>query len=143
MRTGSIYLVVNNFSKSLDFYEKLFEMNVSARNGDRFAIFNTEGLNLCLYNAFYDSEHPEQKETKGPEFPIYDDTVSIAQAPNPRKVFINLGVDDLKAEYERILDLGIGANITPIRYLNVFSPYWYFTFEDPDGNPIEIAGGIQ
>lgn len=33
-----------------------------------------------------------------------------------------------------------GTNVTPIRYLNVFSPYWYFTFEDPHGNPIEIAG---
>ncbi|MBE5875283.1 MAG: VOC family protein [Lachnospiraceae bacterium] len=60
---------------------------------------------------------------------------------NPRKVFINLGVEDLKAEYERIKQLGIAIELTPIRYINVFSPYWYFTFMDPDGNPIEITGG--
>ncbi|GEM_PF-5415743 len=31
-------------------------MEVSARNGDRFAIFNNEGINLCLYNAFHFSD---------------------------------------------------------------------------------------
>lgn len=54
-------------------------------------------------------------------------------------MFINLSVDDLDIEYQRIVDLGISYNLTPIRYLNVFSPYWYFTFMDPDGNPIEIT----
>lgn len=32
MRYGSIYLVVKDFNKSLDFYEKLLDMKVSARN---------------------------------------------------------------------------------------------------------------
>lgn len=58
-------------------------------------------------------------------------------------MFINLGVDDLDKEYQRIAELGIGKNLTPIRYLNVFSPYWYFTFMDPDGNPIEITGAYE
>ena len=40
-----------------------------------------------------------------------------------QKVFINLGVDNLDKEYQRIAELGIGKNLTPIRYLNVFSPY--------------------
>lgn len=140
---GSIYLIVNDFEKSLEFYEKLFDMNVSATNGNRFAIFNTPGLNLCLMNAFYDEIHPEQKETKGPNFPEYDDTGRIARNENTKKVFINLGVENLDKEYQRILDLGIGTGMTPIRYLNVFSPYWYFTFMDPDGNPIEICGGHE
>ena len=65
----------------------------------------------------------------------------IANSTNTKKVFINLGVEDLDKEYQRILDLGIGMNMTPIRYINAFSPYWYFTFMDPDGNPIEITGG--
>ncbi len=26
------------------------------------------------------------------------------------------------------------------KVMPVFSPYWYFTFMDPDGNPIEITG---
>ena len=67
----------------------------------------------------------------------------IADSENSRKIFINLGVADLKAEYERIEELGIASDLTPIRYIEVFSPYWYFTFKDPDGNPIEITGGYS
>ena len=77
MRYGSIYLVVKNFNKSLDFYEKLLDMKVSARNGERFAVFNNDGLNICLFNGYYDAEHPEQMETKGESYPIYDDSVAI------------------------------------------------------------------
>ena len=32
MKYGSIYLVVRDFDKSLDFYEKILEMKVSATN---------------------------------------------------------------------------------------------------------------
>ena len=64
----------------------------------------------------------------------------IVHAENNRKVFINLGVDDLDREHRRIAELGIGSGLTPIRYLHVFSPYWYFTLKDPDGNPVEITG---
>ena len=63
MRYGSIYLVVKDFDRSLDFYEKVFDMKVSATNGKRFAVFNNEGLNLCLLNGYYDAQHPEQMET--------------------------------------------------------------------------------
>lgn len=141
MRQGSIYLVVKDFDKSLDFYEKVLDMKVSATNGKRFAMFHYTGLNLCLLNGYYDDQFPEQKETKGPIYDEYDNMSAIANANNTKKVFINLGVEDLDKEYQRLVDLRIGINMTPIRYLNVFSPYWYFTFMDPDGNPIEIAGG--
>lgn len=143
MRYGSIYLVVKDFNKSLDFYEKLLDMKVSARNGERFAVFNNDGLNICLFNGYYDAEHPEQMETIGESYPIYDDSLAIVNRANNRKVFINLGVPDLQEEYDRIVNLGIATELTPIRYLNVFSPYWYFTFMDPDGNPIEITGEYQ
>lgn len=143
MRCGSIYLVVKDFNKSLDFYEKLLDMEVSARNGERFAVFNNDGLNICLFNGCYDAEHPEQMETIGQSYPIYDDSLAIVNSENNRKIFINLGVHDLRKEYDRIVSLGIADELTPIRYLNVFSPYWYFTFMDPDGNPIEITGGYQ
>ena len=141
MNWGSIYLVVKDFDKSLDFYEKVLDMKVSATNGKRFAMFNNPGLNLCLMNGYYDEQFPEQKETRGPSYDEYDNMSEIANSTNTKKVFINLGVEDLDKEYQRLLDLGIGMNMTPIRYINVFSPYWYFTFMDPDGNPIEITGG--
>lgn len=140
MRYGSIYLVVKDFDRSFDFYEKVLEIEVSVTNRNRFAFFNNEGLNLCLLSGYYDAQHPEQIETKGEPFPEYDNTSKIADSTNNKKVFINLGVEDLDKEYERIRNLKIAANLTPIRYLKVFSPYWYFTFLDPDGNPIEITG---
>lgn len=44
-------------------------------------------------------------------------------------------------EYKyRIKGLGITTQMTEIRFINIFSPYWYFAFMDPDGNPIEITG---
>ncbi|WP_456067379.1 VOC family protein [Eshraghiella crossota] len=90
MKYSSIYLVVKDFDKSLDFYEKLLEMKVSATNGKRFAMFNNDGLNLCLMNGYYDELYPEKKETKGEIYPEYDDMVDIANAANSRKVFIKL-----------------------------------------------------
>ncbi len=56
------------------------------------------------------------------------------------KLRINLRVEDLKTEYNRIKELGITTQMTEIRFINVFSPYWYFTFMDPDRNSIEITG---
>lgn len=141
MRYGSIYLIVKDFDKSVSFYEKVFDMKVSATNGKRFAIFDNEGLKLCLMSGYYDSENPSRLVTKGDYWEIYDNLCEIANSVNTRKAFINLSVPDLKAEYNRIKELGIAAQLTQIRYLNVFSPYWYFTFMDPDGNPIEITGG--
>lgn len=37
MRYGSIYLVVKDFDRSLDFYEKVLEIEVSVTNRNRFA----------------------------------------------------------------------------------------------------------
>lgn len=140
MRYGSIYLIVRDFDKSVSFYEKIFDMKVSAANGKRFAQFHNKGLNLCLMNGYYDSENSSQVVTKGEYWEIYDNQSEIADSINTRKAFINLGVKDLKAEYNRIKELGIATQMTEIRFINVFSPYWYFTFMDPDGNPIEITG---
>ncbi|MGN0459404.1 MAG: VOC family protein [Ruminococcus sp.] len=143
MRYGSIYLVVRDFEKSLDFYEKILDMKVSATNGTRFAVFNNDGLNICLMNGYYDTKNKDKVITKGAHYPEYDDTDKIADSTNSRKVFINLGVPDLRKEYERIKKLNIATSLTPIRFIEVFSPYWYFTFQDPDGNPIEVTGGYE
>ena len=85
MRYGSIYLVVKDFHKSLDFYEKLLDMEVSVKNGERFAVFNNDGLNISLLNGLYDAEHPEQIETKGEAYPIYDDTSAILNSENNKR----------------------------------------------------------
>lgn len=117
MRYGSIYLIVKDFNKSVEFYEKVLDMKVSATNGKRFAMFNNDGLNLCLMNGYYDDENKSQVITKGEYWEIYDNQSKIANDINTRKVFINLGVEDLKAEYDRIKELGIATQLTPIRFI--------------------------
>lgn len=144
MRYATIYLVVKDFEKSVSFYEKILDMKVSVTNGNRFAMFiQNDSLTLCLMNGYFDSENRELVTTKGEYWEIYDDQKSIADSENTKKVFINIGVEDLQAEYDRIKELGIAVQMTGIRYINVFSPYWYFTFMDLDGNPIEITGNYQ
>lgn len=141
MREGSIYLVVKDFEKSVSFYEQVFDMPVSAINGKRFAVFENPGLRLCIMNGYYDTENSAQVTTRGRYWAVYDDQSKIADSVNTRKVFVNLAVEDLQGEYDRIKALGIAEQMTEIRYVEVFSPYWYFTFMDPDGNPVEITGG--
>ena len=55
---------------------------------------------------------------------------------------LNFNINDLNAEYERVKELNIGK-ITPIMYLNIASPYYFFLLEDPDGNTIEIMGNYN
>ena len=62
-------MVVKNFKKSLDFYEKVLDMKVSATNGTRFAVFNNEGLNICLINGYYDINNKGKVLTKGDYYP--------------------------------------------------------------------------
>lgn len=92
---GSIYLVVKDFQKSLEFYKSLFEKDVTAQNMERFAIFNVNGLCLSLMNGYFDAQNPDKVVTKGKYYSEYDDYMKIAKADNTGKVVINLNTDDL------------------------------------------------
>lgn len=140
---GSVYLVVRDFEKSLEFYKKLFQTDVSAQNQTRFAIFHAGGLCICIMNGYFDRDHPDKVREVREENPLYDDYAAVAAAENSRKVVINLGTPDLRREYERIKALQIGSDLTEIRCINAGSPYWYFCLLDPDGNPVEITGGYE
>lgn len=137
---GSIYLVVKDFQKSLEFYKSLFEKDVTAQNMERFAIFNVNGLCLSLMNGYFDAQNPDKVVTKGKYYSEYDDYMKIAKADNTGKVVINLNTDDLQKEYNRLKKLGIGANLSTIKYINAKNPYYFFCLKDPDGNIIEITG---
>lgn len=62
-------------------------------------------------NGYYDDENRTQVVTKGDYYDIYDNQSKIADSVNTHKVFINLGVEDLKAEYDRIKELGIAIQL--------------------------------
>ena len=141
LETGSIYLVVRDFGRSVSFYKKLLEKNVSAQNKTRFAVFNVGSFYLCMLNGKFDAEHPDQVEHAGEFVPLYDDFAAVMEKQNSGKIVINLGTPDLRKEYERVKELHIASEMTEIRYINAGRPYWYFCLRDPDGNVIEITGG--
>jgi lactoylglutathione lyase len=140
MHLGSIYLIVNNFSKSIEFYEKLLQIPVTKKNGNRFAMFDFEGKCIALMNGHFDLENPDLVIHKGEYSEYFDDLQSIAAAQNSRKFVLNFWDEDLRKEYERVMSLKITENLTKIKYVCNVNPYYYFQLTDPDGNVIEVTG---
>jgi len=140
MHLGSIYLVVNDFEKSIAFYEKLLEMPLSTDNNGRFVSFIFEGHCISLMNGRFDAENPEKIVRKGESSESVDFFSEIALAPNPKKFVLNFWVEDLRSEYGRLDSLNISDNLSKVRYFHYVAPYYFFTLTDPDGNMIEVTG---
>jgi lactoylglutathione lyase len=140
MHLGSIYLVVNDFNKSIDFYKKLLEIPVTIKNMSRFAQFVFEGHNISIMNGHFDAEHPDQVVHKGEHSAEMDGLRQIALAPNTHKFVLNFWDEDLRGEYERVKSLNLSTMLTKIKYVCNVSPYYYFQLTDPDDNIIEVTG---
>jgi len=140
LRLGSIYHIVRDFAKSIEFYEKFLDMSVTSKNMERFAQFEFHGKNISLMNGYFDRDNPG-KTTYGGGYSLeFDELPKIADAENSRKSVMNFWCDDLKSEYDRVRALNITEELTGIKYVNNVSPYYYFQLGDPDGNVIEITG---
>ena len=140
MHLGSIYLIVNDFDKSIAFYEKLLDMSVSSKNMNRFAQFIFEGHNISIMNGHFDTENPDKVVHKGECTDAIDNLKDIALATNTHKFVLNFWDEDLRKEYERVKSLNISKIITKIKYVCNVSPYYYFQITDPDDNVIEVTG---
>jgi len=140
MHLGSIYLIVNDFEKSITFYEKLLEMSVTSKNMDRFAQFIFEGNNISVMNGHFDTDNPDKVVHKGEHNDFFDNLHKIALAPNTQKFVLNFWDENLKVEYERIKKIKITENLSKIKYVCNVSPYYYFQLTDPDNNVIEVTG---
>lgn len=140
MHLGSIYLIVDDFDKSINFYEKLLGISVSKKNMNRFAMFNFEGNCIALMNGHFDSQNPDKTIYRGEYLEYFDNYEGIVKLANSRKVVLNFWDEDLRKEHNRIKEFGISENITEIRYVCNVSPYYYFQMTDPDGNIIEVTG---
>ena len=138
MRLGSIYLIVNDFKKSIAFYEKLLKIPLSFENAGRFAGFKFDGQCISLLNAHFDAENPEKIVRKGED--AAEALLKTALAPNTNKFALNFWVEDLRAEYNRIKALNISDKLSRVKYICYVSPYYYFQMYDPDDNLIEISG---
>jgi lactoylglutathione lyase len=140
MHLGSIYLIVRDFHKSIQFYEKLLGISVSSQNMQRFAQFEFDGKNISIMNGYFDSMNPDLTIHKGEYIDEFDNLVAIAEAENTHKFVLNFWADNLEEERDRIEQLAIGNRLTKVKYINNVRPYYYFQLTDPDGNVIEISG---
>lgn len=140
MHLGSIYLVVKDFNKSINFYERLLEMKVTAKNMERFAQFEFEDHNISIMNGYFDDQNPGLTICKGQYVEKFDNLVAITEAKNTNKFVLNFWVEDLEKERERILNLNVSDLVTKVKYVNNVMPYYYFQVADPDDNTIEITG---
>ena len=140
MHLGSIYLVVNDFEKSISFYEKLLGIPLTSENNGRFAQFIFEGHNISIMNGHFDAENPDKVVNKGKLDNWLSDLKSRATAPNTHKFVLNFWVEDLEAEYNRIKNMCLTENLSGVKYVCYVAPYYYFHLTDPDGNLIEVTG---
>jgi len=113
-----MYLIVKDFGKSVDFYEKLLSMRVSTIGTNRFAQFFFDGICMSIMNEAH--------------LPSHD-----YSGCGDHKFVLNFWIPDLSAEYERVKSLNIGR-MTDIIQVN--TNYYFFNVYDPDGNVIEITG---
>lgn len=121
LHLGSIYLVVKDFEKSVEFYEKFLNLKVGerCRSGNKFVEFYIDNKCISLMNESNLVGH-------------------CTDPDSPYKFVQNYWVEDLRTEYERVRALQIGP-MTEI--LEAYPTYHYFHLTDPDGNMIEVTGG--
>lgn len=123
LHLGSFYLVVKDFERSVQFYEKLLNTKIDnrCRSGNKFVEFYIDGRCLALMNENNIEGH-------------------CTDLNSPYKFVQNYWVEELQTEYERVRSLNIGE-MTEI--LEAYPTYHYFHLTDPDNNIIEITGGYH
>lgn len=139
IRLGTTYICVKNMEKSINFYKLLLQQDPIYMNEERWVTFKC-GQTVSLYNKEYDQKIIENHKYFNQ---AYIDDFFIENDEKKNNIMIlNFEVDNLKAEYERLLSLNIGE-VSKLMYVNVHMPYWYFNIKDPDGNILEITGDFE
>ena len=139
IRLGTTYICVKNMEKSINFYKLLLQQDPIYMNEERWVTFKC-GQTVSLYNKEYDQKIIENHKYFNQ---AYIDDFFIEDDEKKNNIMIlNFEVDNLKAEYERLLSLNIGE-VSKLMYVNVHMPYWYFNIKDPDGNILEITGHFE
>lgn len=114
-----MYLIVKDFAKSVDFYERLLNMRASVMGTGRFAQFFFDGIALSIMCEAH--------------LPGHD-----YSGCGDHKFALNFYAADLHAEYERVK---IFAPVTAIKRPQ--ANYYFFNIYDPDGNVVEITGKMK
>lgn len=136
MKLCTVYIMVNDIEKSVDFYRQLLQEEPLYSNDDRWVQFSNH---IALYNYRYDKRIMESDSTGNFSQTYIEDFNKSKENPKNDIVVFNFETEDLKKEYQRLKNLNIGE-VSDLMYVNVHIPYWYFNITDPDGNVIEITG---
>lgn len=139
MFLATTYIYVNDINASTEFYKKLLSEDTQYVNEDRWVQFSNK---IALYNKKYDEKIITKEHSSRFNKEYIDEFSKDSGEKKNNVVVFNFYTDDLKAEYDRLINLGIGE-VSPLMYVNVFMPYWYFNITDPDGNTIEITGNYN
>jgi len=119
MLDWGLYLIVQDFRLSINFYEQLLNRRATILGDGRFAQFRFNGN--CILSIM--SQNHLGRTGK--------------MEPLPHKFALNLWTIDLTKEHARISSLNIG----PFTEISSTHPsYYYFNLVDPDYNLIEITG---
>ncbi|MCM1132584.1 MAG: VOC family protein [Ruminococcus flavefaciens] len=136
MKLCTVYIMVNDIEKSVDFYRQLLQEEPLYSNDDRWVQFSNH---IALYNYRYDKKIMEGDSSGNFSQTYIEDFNKSKENPKNDIVVFNFETEDLKKEYQRLKNLNIGE-VSDLMYVNVHMPYWYFNITDPDGNVIEITG---
>lgn len=133
------YLIVKDMEKSCAFYTAFFEAKPDNYCPGRFVVFDAGNTKLSLYNPEYDDALFQSDADLSSNF--NEAYIAAKQKPviHGNNVVLNIGVDDLASEYERIKKLKIGE-VSDLLYINIAAPYWCFWLTDPDGNCFKVTG---
>ena len=132
--------MVKDMNRSIDFYSKLLSMEPTAKNYDRWAQFDFEDQCIALFNNEYDKRMIEGNIDLDKHYnKAYIEFFKGNKITYGNNFVLNFWIEDLNKEYERVLNLEIGQ-VSPIKYVNIAMPYYFFTLQDPDDNLIEITG---
>ena len=123
LHLGCVYLVVKDFERSVEFYEKFLNTKVGDRyrSGNKFVQFYVDNKCIALMN---------ENNIKG----------HCTDLNSPYKFVQNFWVEDLLTEHKRVKALNIGK-VTEI--FEAYPTYHYFHLTDPDNNIIEVTGGYH
>ncbi len=138
MKLGTTYICVENMRKSINFYELLLQSKPIYANDDRWVTFDC-GNSVSLYNKGFDEKLLEKVGEECFNQAYIDDFYKEDSDKKNNIIILNFMVENLNIEYERLKSLNIGE-VSPMMYVNVHLPYWYFNIKDPDGSILEIAG---
>lgn len=119
MKLQGIIITSENPGQLIEFYQEVFQKDKPDWIGGEYAGFELENANLVV----------------GPHSEVH------GKNSQPGRIMVNLEVEDVEAEFERLVDLGAKPVAKPYKPAEE-DQMWLSTLEDPDGNYIQLASPI-